>query len=71
MTDRIKIEHGLYPSGGPPPQAPDSERKVYSAIAGALPPGWFAWHSLKLRNAAGQFAEGDFVIANPGLGILI
>jgi hypothetical protein len=72
MTDRIKVEPCLYPNSGfPPPQAPSSERKVYSAISGALPPGWFAWHSLKLRNAAGQFAEGEFVIAEPSLGILM
>jgi len=71
MTDKPLFPSGFYPRSGLPPQAPDSERKVYTAIAAALPPGWFAWHSIKLRNAAGEFAEGDFVIANPCLGILI
>lgn len=69
--DNSPRKGGLFPARGLPAQAPDSERKVYSAIACALPQGWLAWHSLKLRNAAGEFAEGDFIIANPGLGILI
>jgi hypothetical protein len=62
---------GLYPRSVLPPHVQPSERKVYEALASALPAGWFAWHSLKLRNAAGEFAEGDFIIADPSLGILI
>ena len=59
------------PPTGLPPRSPDSERKVYDAIAPALPRGWSAWRSLKLRNAAGEFSEADFVIADPVRGILI
>ena len=48
-----------------------SERKVYDAIASALPSDWAAWHSLKIRTKPGQFAEGDFVIADPARGVLV
>jgi hypothetical protein len=73
MQTRAKIfpEPGLYPRTGLPLQTPDSERKVYAALAGALPSGWHAWHSLKLRTKEGKVVEGDFVIAAPDFGILI
>jgi hypothetical protein len=61
----------FYPQGGLPLSSPESERKVYDALVGALPPGWTGWHSLRLRNAAGEFAEADFVIADPARGILV
>jgi len=64
-------EPGLYPRTGLPPRSPDSERKVYDAIAPALPRGWSAWHSLKIRIKAGDFSEADFVIADPARGILV
>lgn len=57
---------GLYPRGGMPPVAPESEKKVYAAIADALPPGWYAWHSIKIRSEDGQHTEADFIIAAPG-----
>jgi hypothetical protein len=71
MSKVDSAELRLFPFHGLPQIAPDSERKVYAAIASALPPGWTAWHSLKLRNLAGEFAEGDFIIADPERGILI
>jgi len=64
-------DSGLYPHAGLPPQIADSERKVYEVLASALPAGWSAWHSLKIRIKAGEFSEADFIIADPSLGILI
>ena len=57
---------GLYPKGGMPAPAPESEKKVYKALTDALPTGWSAWHSVKLRGREGEDAEADFVIARPG-----
>ena len=71
MSKIDAAEQRLYPFHGLPPLAAESERKVYGAIAEALPPGWSAWHSLKLRNTTGEFAEADFVIADPARGILV
>jgi hypothetical protein len=57
---------GLYPREGMPAYAPESEKKVYKALADALPAGWYAWHSVKLRSQDGVDAEADFIIATPG-----
>ena len=62
---------GLYPRSVLPPHAQPSERKVYEALASALPAGWSAWHLLKIRIKAGEFSEADFVIADPARGILV
>ncbi len=62
---------GLFPRPAFPPDTEASERKVYGAIGPALPEGWSAWHSLKIRTKPGQFAEGDFVVADPLRGILV
>jgi hypothetical protein len=64
-------DSGLNPHTGLPPQIPDSERKVYEALAAALPAGWSAWHSLKIRIKGTEFSEADFVIADPARGILV
>jgi hypothetical protein len=44
---------------------------IHEAMRSALPPGLAAWHSLKIRVMPGDFAEADFVVANPVRGILI
>ncbi len=49
-----------------PAYSPESEKKVYKALADALPAGWYAWHSVKLRSEEGEDAEADFIIAAPG-----
>jgi len=64
-------DSGLNPHTGLPPQIPDSERKVYEALLSALPAGWSAWHSLKIRIKGAEFSEADFVIADPARGILV
>ena len=50
-----------------------AEQKVYEALKTALPGGWYAWHSLRLRTRGrGEFSEADFIIADPNRpGILI
>jgi len=62
---------GLYPRGGPRPTTSRGERLVYEALSRALPAGWYAWHSLRLRTARGSEGEGDFVIGVPELGVLL
>jgi len=57
---------GLDPRGGMPANAPESEKKVYKAIADALPPGWYAWHSVKIRSEDGQ--DNDLVLVRGGAG---
>jgi len=61
---------GLFPKGGPSPYCPESELAVYRRLKESLPAGWTAWHSLKIRTKGAQFSEADFVVANPGRGIL-
>ena len=53
------------------PAVPSSEIRLYNRLCESLPPGWYAWHSLKLCGDGQDFAEADFVIAVPDLGILI
>jgi len=66
-----KCMPGLYPLNDIAYSCPESEDKVYNTLSNALPAGWYAWHSLKLRTMENEFAECDFVITNPNQGILI
>ena len=61
---------GLFPKTEPSSDCPESEREVYERLKESLPAGWVAWHSLKVRTKGTQFSESDFVVANPGRGIL-
>lgn len=61
----------IYPLDGPRPTTSEAERAVYAALAARLPAGWVAWHSLRLWSAGYPEREGDFVIAAPGLGVLV
>ena len=61
----------MYPSDGPRSRASHAEVKVYNALRAQLPSGWTAWHSLRVRVAGKAESEGDFVIAAPGLGLLV
>ena len=71
MKVQLQPSPGLYPRSVLQPHAQPSERKVHEALASALPAGWSAWHSLKIRIKAGDFSKADFVIANPERGILV
>ena len=62
---------GVWPKDGPRPHESDGERKVYDALKAGMPAGWTAWHSLKVRGPDGAEAEGDFVIAAPGHGMVV
>ena len=64
-------ESGLYPRNGPRPSSSAAERKVYDALRERLPAGWYAWHSLAVFTKSRDEAEADFVIADPGRGILV
>jgi len=61
---------GLFPKVEPCTDCPESELAVYRRIKEALPAGWTAWHSLKIRTKGAEFSESDFVVANPDRGIL-
>ncbi len=66
-----KCMPGLHPVNDIVYDCPESEDKVYNALSDALPQGWYAWHSIKLRTVENEFAECDFVITDPNQGILI
>jgi hypothetical protein len=61
----------VYPRAGPRSTTSRAEVAVYEALAGGLPDGWLAWHSLRLRVGREWEGEGDFVIAAPDRGLLI
>src|SRR5262245_18107885 len=62
---------GIHPAAGPRPTGSHAERRVYDALRTALPFGWYAWHSLRLRTHDAYLGEGDFVIAHPARGLLV
>src|SRR5688572_2725588 len=64
-------ELGLYPREAPRPTDSHAESRVYQALRTALPAGWYAWHSLRVRTREGWVGEGDFVLAEPKRGMLI
>lgn len=61
----------LHPAECPRPCESEAERKVWSALAAGLPPGWSAWHSLRIRDGKNLLGEGDFVLAHPERGLLV
>lgn len=48
----------------------NAEIQVYESLKAHLPGGWYAWHSLRVREDDGIFGEGDFVVADPDRGLL-
>ena len=62
---------GLHPRGGPVPTRSRAEQAFHRALAEGLPPGWLAWHSMRIRTAANFEGEGDFVLAIPDRGVLV
>jgi len=71
LNENSPVAPGIFPRSTLPLHAQPSERKVYEALASALPIGWSAWHSLKIRIRGADFSEADFVIAGPARGILV
>ncbi|BDG10214.1 nuclease-related domain-containing DEAD/DEAH box helicase [Anaeromyxobacter paludicola] len=61
----------LYPAEGLRPTLSQAEHAVHRALRKGLPPGWTAWHSLRIRTRDGVLGEGDFVLAHPERGLLV
>jgi hypothetical protein len=62
---------GVWPREEPRPAKSAGERAVWKALRAGLPPGWAAWHSLRIRDKNGYLGEGDFVLAHPARGLLV
>ncbi len=62
---------GTWPREAPRPTDSHAERAVWQALRAGLPKGWYAWHSLRIRDARNVDGEGDFVIAAPARGLLV
>lgn len=69
MKTRV-LEPGVHP-GRVPDDIPASEASVYGMLVDSIPPGWSAWHSLKIRTGKGEFGECDFIIADPEKGLVL
>jgi len=65
------ISLGLYPRGKARPTKSRAEIATYEALRKALPEGWIAWHSLRIRTRGALEGEGDFVFYVPGKGVLL
>lgn len=61
----------VFPRDAPRSRQSAAEVAVYKALRRALPEGWRAWHSLRLRRGSAWEGEGDFVIAAPDRGMLV
>ena len=63
---------GLYPRDTALPTKSRAERDLHAALkAGGLPEGWYAWHSLRLRDGQNYYGEGDYVFVKPDHGFLV
>ncbi|BDG08600.1 nuclease-related domain-containing DEAD/DEAH box helicase [Anaeromyxobacter paludicola] len=60
----------VHPADTLRPSLSQAERAVHAAMKRGLPPGWTAWHSLRIRTKDGYLGEGDFVLAHPEHGLL-
>ncbi len=66
------VARGMFPADGVRPTSSDAEATVYRQLAdGGLPPGWTAWHGLRVKTANGDEAEADLVLGVPGVGMLV
>lgn len=61
----------VFPRDEPRSTTSAAEVAVWRALRRALPDGWRAWHSLRLRVGNRWEGEGDFVIAAPERGMLV
>jgi AAA domain/Nuclease-related domain len=66
----MRPQPGVYPRERPRSTGSNAEVAVYESLKSRLPPGWYAWHSLRIMAEDGIFGEGDFVIADPKRGLL-
>jgi hypothetical protein len=61
----------LYPPDAPRSRGGAAEALLHEALRRQLPRGWRAWHAFRVCVPGQGEAEGDFVIAAPGAGLLI
>ena len=62
---------GIHPRDACRPTDSHGEEDVWSALRNGMPPGWYGWHSLRIRDPHGYEGEGDFVLASPDRGLLV
>jgi hypothetical protein len=67
----VRPSPGVYPRESFRPTSSFAEQAVWKALRERLPDGWYAWHSLRLRDRRASFGEGDFVLAHPERGALL
>jgi hypothetical protein len=60
----------VFPQASPRPTGSFAEASLYASLARCALP-WTAFHSLRLRAGSGWEGEGDFVIVNPDVGLLV
>ena len=60
------VNANLHPTQQPRPTKSHAEHRVYG-----LPPGWTAWHSLRIHDDSGAEGEGDFILIDPERGTLV
>ena len=62
---------GIHPREASRPTRSEAEKEVWKALRDRLPSGWYAWHSLRIRDPGAILGEGDFVLAHPQRGFLV
>ncbi|HQR68685.1 MAG TPA: AAA family ATPase [Thermoanaerobaculia bacterium] len=62
---------GIHPRDAWRPTESHAEQAVWRALRTGMPPGWYGWHSLRVRDPHGYVGEGDFVLASPERGLLV
>ena len=65
------INANLHPTQQPSPTKSHAEHRVYEALQTGLPPGWLAWHSLRIHDDSGAEGEGESILINPDCGMRI
>ena len=65
------VKPGLYPLDEPRSTESRAEEDIHLVMKRDLPEGWYAWHSLKVRDSDGEKGEGDFVIVDPARGMVV
>src|SRR5205823_6376949 len=71
VGQRCRAARGAYPRENRGPTGSRAEVRGDEALRAKLPPGWYAWHSLRVQTRAGWCGEGDFIIAEPRRGLLV
>ena len=61
----------IHPTEAPRDDPARSELRVFDALRAALPDGWTAWHSVRVRDRENVVRECDFVVASPEFGLLV